>query len=98
MLGWFGRSITHHIRDAFVAAFAQLDEQWDRTEERYFKLRCGFLATTAREDVITRPGVGRDEEAHVLDDPKHRNIDALEHLQSFTSIRERDVLRCRDDH
>ncbi len=35
---------------------------------------------------------------HVLDDADHRHFEFLEHLDAFDHIRERDILRRRDDH
>src|SRR5262249_28527006 len=50
------------------------------------------------ENIRARAALRAEEIAHILYNPKHRNIDAVEHGNSAPRIDQREILRCRDDH
>src|SRR5688572_1520773 len=73
-----------------------LDRQF--TQERNTIICSSYLCTTMGEYLFAMSACRAEEETHILDNTKNRNMNLLEHTNRFPSISKSNILRCRDDN
>ena len=93
-----GADINRDRRLPAVRLLADPAVERQRAEQRHTVLAAQALAAALAEDRLLVTAVRANVQAHVLDDPEHRDVDLLKHLESLAGVGQGDVLRRRDDH
>src|ERR1700682_1650594 len=87
--------MTHYDGNPLVAALPDYHAERNSAEQRHVIHLGQLRAATFTENVIARAGIGRDEIAHVFNNPENRDSDRFKHAQRASHVRDRHVLRSR---
>ena len=82
---------------AFVRVGADLRGEGKLAEEGHAVVDGHLLASAGAEDGLLPAASGAHEDAHVLDDAEHRDLDPFEHLETLAGVGEGHVLGSGDD-
>ena len=93
--GLFGSAATVGLPCIGLLADSPVERQ--RAEQRHAVLLAQVAAAVLAENVLLVTAAAANVQAHVLDDAEHGHVHLLEHLEPLARVRERDVLRRRDD-
>ncbi len=85
-------------RPAGIASLADLEPERDLPEEVEPVFAGKFFAAALAKDLVFRAGIGCDEIRHIFDHAENRNRDLLNHFHGTTDIRERNLLRRRNEN
>ena len=83
-------------RYSFIAAFPKRGRDWNFTEIGNVETLRGPLRSAAGKNLMVFSTAVADEVAHILDNADDRNHHFVEHRLGSNDIRERNVLRGRD--
>ena len=95
--GRFTVRMRQNSRGARVSRLGNPRINWNVSKQRNTEFLCSTAASALTEDVFLMTSFWATKNRHVFDNANHRNVNLPKHVQPFTSIYQRNILRRSND-